>query len=174
MGKKSRTKGAAGELEVVRMLGPLYPEAKRELEQYQGALGRDLSGTQPFCIQIKRQAKVSLNERISAYHEAQRDVDGEYRFPIAITRGDYEGWTVTTSLLDMLDYLSETSGLPYPRLGRAEDLYLHMEGEEWVKWVLTAERIRELVNQLDNPPGKLGAAPLRLEWTEEQSASGCQ
>ena len=53
MGKKSRTKGADFEREVAKVLRPFFPDAKRNLDQYQEKDGRDISGTMPLCIQCK-------------------------------------------------------------------------------------------------------------------------
>ena len=88
MGKKSRTKGAAFEREVAKLISTYWPDAKRNLDQYQGSDGRDLSETQPVCMQLKRRTKTQLWEIKMAYVEAKESTSVEYPYPMAVWRDD--------------------------------------------------------------------------------------
>ena len=88
MGKKSRDKGAAFEREVAKLISPYFPDAKRNLDQYQASDGRDLSDTQPLCIQCKRRKKVDLWEIKMGWLEAEQSTSIEYPYPIVIWRDD--------------------------------------------------------------------------------------
>ena len=88
MGKKSRTKGAAYENEVCKALYAIFPDAKRNLAQYQGADGRDLDGTQRICMQLKRRKKITLAEIKVGFIEAVESTDDEYEFPALLWRDD--------------------------------------------------------------------------------------
>jgi len=88
MGKKSRTKGAAFEREVVNLISPFWPDAKRNLDQYQKVDGRDLSETQPVCMQLKRRKRTLLWEIKLAWVEAMNSSSIDYPYPMAVWRDD--------------------------------------------------------------------------------------
>ena len=88
MGKKSRTKGASFELEIANAIRDYWPDAKRNLDQYQSTDGRDLSGTQPICMQLKRRKRTLLWEIKNAWVEARESASIEYPYPMAIWRDD--------------------------------------------------------------------------------------
>ena len=88
MSKKERTKGAAFEREVAKLLHPFWPSARRNIEQYQSSDGRDLSDTQPICFQLKRRKMTKLWEIKHAYFEADESTDEDYPYPAAVWRDD--------------------------------------------------------------------------------------
>lgn len=90
MGKKSRDKGAAFEREIANLISKYWPDAKRNLDQYQGSDGRDLSETQPICMQLKRRKRTMLWEIKLAYVEARESASADYPYPMAIWRDDGE------------------------------------------------------------------------------------
>ena len=87
-GKRSRNKGANFEREVVKLVSPYFPDAARNLKQYQGTDGRDLDGTSPVCMQLKRNAKNQLWQIKLAYIEARESTSVDYAYPMAVWRDD--------------------------------------------------------------------------------------
>lgn len=128
-GKKSRTKGAVGELDVCKMLSQLYPDAARELEQYQGELGRDLRETQPLCVQVKRHKSLTDGEIFKAFSEAKSAVDEEYKFPVVFYREDFKSWRVATTMEVILAVMDSPSDMA------DEELMLDMSAEQFVRWL---------------------------------------
>jgi hypothetical protein len=102
-GKMSRTKGASGERDVCALLKPIFPDAQRELDQYQAKLGRDLKNTQPLCIQIKRLKKVSKKDMDDALEEAIDSISPEYDVPIVLFRSDRQPWMVYADLAALME-----------------------------------------------------------------------
>ena len=106
MGSKSRTKGKAGELEVVHILreyGP-FPNAERDLEQVRGTEnGRDIIGTPGFVVQVKRHARVTQSVIEAGIAEAMASTDNENPFPVCVHRSDLQQWRVTMSLYQWPD-----------------------------------------------------------------------
>lgn len=104
-GKKSRNKGAAGEREAAKYLAEFYGpgnEIKRNLSQYQWSSGRDLDGTEPFCIQVKRtKGKCGIEK---ALDEAMASTDNHYHIPVAMTRSDKGEWLFTMLACDFFFY----------------------------------------------------------------------
>ena len=90
MGKKSRTKGATFERETAQLISTYWPAAKRNLDQYQSSDGRDLSETQPICMQLKRRKSTMLWEIKMAYVEARESTSLDYPYPMAVWRDDGE------------------------------------------------------------------------------------
>ena len=109
MPKKSRTKGKSGELEVVNLLRVKWPDVCRNLDQYQKTSGRDLNNTQPWCIQIKRQRRVTDGDRNTAYVEASSAIDHQYERPVVVHRSDKGKWKAFWRLDNMMveTYLSD-------------------------------------------------------------------
>jgi hypothetical protein len=104
MSKTSRDKGKRYELEVVKALKPYWPDAKRNLAQFQAVDGRDFNDTRPFCIQAKRRKKVGINEVNTGYLEACESTDERhYPYPAVVWRSD-----AATSMIAMdLDHFVE-------------------------------------------------------------------
>jgi len=89
MGKKSRTKGRTGELEVVNMLKALYPDVARDLDQYQQEGVVDLKNTEYYKIQVKRRKVRPAVEAM--LQEVKENIDtGEV--PVLMIRGDNGKW----------------------------------------------------------------------------------
>ena len=90
MSASQRRKGAAFERRIVldlKLAG--YPEAKRNLEQYQESSGRDITIDAPICLQLKTGKKPSWRQ---ALREAIASAAiGEYA--VAVTHDDH-GQTV--------------------------------------------------------------------------------
>jgi hypothetical protein len=105
MGSKSRTKGKSAELEVVHILrehGP-FPNADRDLEQVRGTdNGRDLIGCDPWCIQVKRRAKMTQGVILAGLAEAEASTTDDAMYGACIHRGDREPWMVTCRLYDLI------------------------------------------------------------------------
>jgi hypothetical protein len=87
-GKMARNKGANFEREVAKLVSTYFPDAQRNLRQYQGTDGRDLDNTQPLCMQLKRNAKNKLWQIKMAYIEARESASIEYPYPVAVWRDD--------------------------------------------------------------------------------------
>ena len=88
MGKKERRKGTQYEREVAQLISDYWPDAKRNLDQYQSSDGRDLSDTQPVCMQLKRRKRTLLWEIKNAWVEAREASSVEYPYPMAVWRDD--------------------------------------------------------------------------------------
>ena len=128
-GKKSRNKGASGENEACKLLRKDFPSVCRELEQYQKTLGRDLSNTDPLCIQVKRHKTISKSEIWKAFYEAESSVDSEYTQPIVMFREDYGTWQVATTMEVMLSLMEMDAVDP------DVSLMLQMEADQFLTWL---------------------------------------
>ena len=102
MSKMQRTKGSTGELECCKLISEIYPDAARELEQYQVKLGRDLRNTGKLCIQVKRHKTLSHGAIFKAYQEAVSAIDDTYQIPVVFYREDNKQWRVATSFGNLL------------------------------------------------------------------------
>lgn len=123
MSKLSRDKGKAGEREVCEILRPLFPNARRRLGQERAAAdnGRDLDGTQPFCIQVKRHRTVPESVRKGALVEAWSASGPDYCHPVVIWREDRGRWRVTTWAR------AQSQGLPAM-------MVVECSLEDWLAW----------------------------------------
>lgn len=112
----SRTKGKVGEREVCALLRPVFPNARRRLGQERAAQdnGRDLDGTAPLCIQVKRHKTITPALVIAAVREAESAVDALHTTPVACLRADRGRWRVAArhEVLDGLGLI-----LPGPVIG---------------------------------------------------------
>jgi len=98
----SRAKGASAEREVAARLRPVWPNVGRNLEQVRRSSGRDLDGTEPWAIQIKRRARVTPAVIRAGLAEAQGELDGKrWRFAAVVHRSDREPWRATVRLTDL-------------------------------------------------------------------------
>ena len=88
MSKTSRDKGKRYELEVVHQLKPYWPDAKRNLAQFQAVDGRDFDNTHPLCLQAKRRKKVGINDVTTGYLEADESADTAYPYAAVVWRSD--------------------------------------------------------------------------------------
>jgi hypothetical protein len=88
MSKTSRDKGKRYELEVVKQLSLYWPDAKRNLSQFQQSDGMDFNGTYPLCIQAKRRKKVGINDVNTGYAEAKYSANAQAPYPAIVWRSD--------------------------------------------------------------------------------------
>lgn len=90
-GKLSRDKGARIERDVAKLfkqeLG--WATVKRHLSQYQIPSGRDLDGTQPFCIQVKGGKRPNVETALAEATSAT-GTEACYSWPVAFTKADGE------------------------------------------------------------------------------------
>lgn len=134
MGKKSRTKGAVAENEVCKMLSDFYPNAARELSQYQSSCGRDLRETQPWCVQVKRYKSLAPGMKRLAYEEARGACDEEYKLPLVFYREDRKKWRVLTDFYVLADWL-ELCMYGMEPLKPTTELLIDMDCEEFLSWL---------------------------------------
>jgi len=109
MGSKSRTKGKCAELEVVHILrdSGAFPEAERDIEQVRGHdNGRDIIGTAPWLIQVKRRATMDRSTVLRGLKEASKSMTLAEPFSACVHRGDREPWKVTCSVSDLAWFYS--------------------------------------------------------------------
>lgn len=105
-GRRSRTKGASAERELVKILRPVWPDVCRNLEQVRTGCGRDLDGTGAWVVQIKRRSRVTPSTVAAGLTEAVGELDGEtWRWAAVLHRSDRAPWRVTVRLGDLLDSL---------------------------------------------------------------------
>lgn len=107
MGKTSRTKGAAGENEVCKILreSGAFPEAQRDLEQTRGHdNGRDIVGTGKWVLQVKRHATISRGVILKGLAEASDSTTAEAPYAACVHRSDREEWRVTCDVNDLAYY----------------------------------------------------------------------
>ena len=97
MGKMQRTKGAAAEREVVKIVQSVWPDVARNLAQSRDG-GRDLVNTPPLCIEIKRQERLNLR---SAYEQCKAAATSE-EAAVVVHRSNHTQWLVTLSLEDFI------------------------------------------------------------------------
>ena len=96
-GKWSRNKGASYERAVAKLFKFWgWPDAKRNLDQYQAVDGRDLKGTFPFVVQCKCGKAPSPWK---AYQEA-RDSCTEDEIALAVVKRDNTEAVVIMSIAD--------------------------------------------------------------------------
>ena len=101
MGKRSRTKGAAGEREVAAILRPVFPDARRRCsgEESQGvAQGRDLNGTPGFALQSCHAHAPPIYRKLSEAEGAAKADE----LPVAVTKRTGGRWIATMRLDDWL------------------------------------------------------------------------
>lgn len=104
MGAMSRRKGKRGELEVVGILRPIFPEAKRGFQSRDGgAEAADVENTGPLHVECKRQKRPNI---VAALEQATEDAEGSGKFPAAFTRRDRGEWLVTMRADDFVELLS--------------------------------------------------------------------
>jgi hypothetical protein len=110
-------------------LESLFPDAARELDQYQEKLGRDLKNTGALCIQVKRHASLSRGQIKTALIEAGNSCDEVYITPMVFYREDHKQWRVCLLLADLL-LLNDIGP-------NGEDNYLHIDmcANEFLDWL---------------------------------------
>jgi hypothetical protein len=94
----SRRKGKRTELQLCAILRPFFPDARRNMDQYQKSDGRDVLGTPGLCLQLKAGKAPSWRKALA---EATGSAEpGE--IPVGVTRQDREGFVVHIILDDFL------------------------------------------------------------------------
>lgn len=102
VGRKSKRKGAAGELELAKLLQSYGYEARRGY-QFDGKYVADVVGLPGVHIECKRVEKLNLLEAIK---QAIRDAkNGE--LPAVFHRRNREMWLVTMTLDDWMELYKE-------------------------------------------------------------------
>jgi hypothetical protein len=106
MGKRSRTKGARGEREVVELLRAIFEAVRRGAAQSRkGSDAADVEGS-PYWIEVKIGQRPNI---LAAMEQACADTDG--RPPVVFTRRDGETWLVTMRAEDWVREHAPTSRL---------------------------------------------------------------
>ena len=98
MGAMQRNKGAAAEREVAEMFrahGWLKANRRSTGEESQTEQGRDLKGTEPFCVQVQHATRTTPERKLS---EAEVAADGQ--IPVAFIRRTRGTWMVCMKAVD--------------------------------------------------------------------------
>lgn len=103
MGKSQRTKGAAGELEVCRLIADhLGVQAKRNLTQTREG-GADIK-LFPYSIEVKRRARIG---QIYDWLEQADEGCGPAERPIVLCRADRKGWVAVIPINELFRLIRE-------------------------------------------------------------------
>ena len=106
MSATQRNKGKRGELEAVRLLQAIYPDARRRVVNHAGVEdGVDLDNTGALRVQVKRQARYVP---VTTLDEV-RDDSG---IPVVLTKCDRGEWRVIMRASDLLHILADV-GIAY-------------------------------------------------------------
>jgi Holliday junction resolvase len=91
-GKAARTKGAAGEREIIRLLKSRWPDLplRRDLRQYQSGGLTDIVGIPGYTIEVKRRKKVMQAEVDHWWAGLVSKADGVE--PVLAYRQDQQDW----------------------------------------------------------------------------------
>ena len=107
MGKKSRTKGAAGERELASLIeAHLGVKLHRNLDQTRDG-GYDLKGFDGLAIEVKRYAAASNYDKELWWKQAVEQA--ESRWPVLAYRLDRQQWTFVVALSHVIGDGSGTS-----------------------------------------------------------------
>lgn len=98
VGKKSKRKGAAGELELAKVLSSYGYECRRGY-QFDGKDVADVIGLPGIHIECKRVEKLNL---MAALDQSMKDAKMD-ELPVVIHRRNREPWQVTMALDDWMD-----------------------------------------------------------------------
>jgi hypothetical protein len=106
MSKSQRDKGKRGELEAVRQLRRVFPDAARRiLNDAANETGVDLKGTGRLLIQVKNHRRYVPCSTLKEI----REVGG---IPVVMTKADHKPWLVVMKLDDLLKILEDV-GVAY-------------------------------------------------------------
>ena len=139
MSKMQRTKGASAEREVCAILreSGAFPHAERDLEQTRGHdNGRDIIGTDPWVLQVKRHAVVTRGVILAGLAEASGSTTPEAPYAACIHRSDRQPWFVTCDVNDLAMYFADI-----PWTGRC--IPVQMTLEEFCGIVRTVEGVSD-------------------------------
>ena len=110
MGKMQRTKGANAERDVVNILKKSgFPDAQRNLDQYQATDGRDIKNTSHLCIQVKCGKRPPI---MKGYEEAKSAAKG-VEIPVCVHRKDRGEWMATLGFQDFLEAAAEVFNIEF-------------------------------------------------------------
>jgi len=139
----------------------------RNLDQAKaGGSGRDLEGTAPWCIQVKRRGHMMPGVIAAGLAEALGELDGDrWRYAAVVHRGDREPWWVTTPLRHLASALGDHSmALP------AEPVALPL-----VRWLaILRPTCRRCLDPLGWPEDIRAGIHLASCWRSELKAAGIQ
>ena len=102
VGRKSKRKGAAGELELAKLLQSYGYEARRGY-QFDGKYVADVVGLPGIHIECKRVEKLNM---MDALRQSARDAKGD-ELPAVFHRRNREMWLVTMTLDDWMGLYKE-------------------------------------------------------------------
>lgn len=108
--KKSRSKGAAGERELIAFAEPWFPGLKRNLAQSRGGgrgEGGDVGGAGAYHIEVKRHRRCNLG---AALRQAIADARPEST-PVAFCRDDRGEWIGVIRGADLLELMAEVANV---------------------------------------------------------------
>ena len=107
MGAHSQQKGKRGELEVVRLLLPVFPECHRRPmgDETIRDQGRDIVGAPGLCIQCQLADRPTPEKKLAEAVRAAK-VD---ELPVAFTRRTGGQWMVTIQATDFITWLEGTA-----------------------------------------------------------------
>ena len=94
----SRAKGKRGELELAKFLVPVWPECKRNIDQF-GEDKRDLLEAGGYHWQVKRTERLEI---WAAIKQAETEAQGD-NVPVVAFRRNRSPWYVTLRLEDFLE-----------------------------------------------------------------------
>lgn len=104
MSKASRTKGSAGEREVVNILKSRGYDAKRSFFQV-GGDREDVTGIPGYAIEVKRVERLAIWPALEQAANAAKSVGAK---PLLAFRRNRSEWHVALPLTDLLDILEAT------------------------------------------------------------------
>lgn len=133
MAASQRRKGCRGELEAAHFLSPIFPDARRRScgEESQTAQGRDLSGTWPFCVQVKTTAApnplAALAEAASAATATEIPCAYVRRVRRGVPAGEQPAIIFRASDARLLIAVYERFRASFPK--RVDELRAELDGE---------------------------------------------
>ncbi|WP_156925473.1 putative PDDEXK endonuclease [Thioalkalivibrio paradoxus] len=109
----SRTKGAAGERELRRLLeAELGPGISRNLSQTRDG-GHDLTGVGPFAIEVKRYKRATASMLAAWWTQAEAQAESAGLRPALAWREDRAPWRVLVRLADVRPGLGPWPGIEW-------------------------------------------------------------
>jgi len=105
--RSQRSKGAAGELEVVELLKPYWPSATRNFASGAAGNGDVAHGPQGVCFEIKRTERLRLRD---AWRQAEQAALAPGLLPVVAHRWNRGPWLAITELDELLTLLAFREG----------------------------------------------------------------
>lgn len=106
--RRGRTKGKTFEREVANSMKPLFPTAKRGIGQARSSSEvADVTGVPMFWVECKRrQSPVEIKQAMKQAETAASE-DGTGKFPVVVSREDFEKSLATMLYEDWLDLVAD-------------------------------------------------------------------